>query len=147
MQTPFLHNVKWKVSLSNGETLHEEKGEYISVKGELSPWQKLLAHLEETNARVTSLSLYTDDGQTFNLPSAGKNPQFKMFNTAPIPKAYKMFRQFGQDYDGKHKLHFTVAEAMYELANNTGAVVARLILQIWVDENNTRNTWSLVNIE
>ena len=35
----FKHNVKWFVSLSNGETLYESKGNYCDIKGEL--WKQM----------------------------------------------------------------------------------------------------------
>lgn len=129
MQT---HNVKWKISLSNGETLHEGKGNYKEVKGEVSPTQRLYKYIEENNLTITSLSLYTDSGYTYNLHSLGTNPQFHIFNRGEKPIEYKVFRQLGTNVGNKSDL-YTVAQATYK----------HFSLQLWVDENNPKNCWSL----
>ena len=134
-----LHTVRWSVSLSNGETIHEGKGEYEEKDGELSPWQKLLAHIAECGASITSLTLSTDSGATFALPSAGKNPKFKAFADAPKPASFRMFRKIGVDMDpsgkglGEEDL-YTVIEATYADDRK---------VQIWVDER-THNAWTLL---
>jgi|TARA_Y100000310_G_C20689881_1_gene821535 hypothetical protein len=127
----------WSVSLSNGETLYEEKDKYVSIKGELSPWQKLLAYIEKNSLKITSLSLYMKDGRRFNLRSAGKNPKFHAFTVAPQPVSYKMFRKAGGDMMGDKIMNqdlYTVAEATYD----NGSVI-----QLWVDEA-TGNSWSVL---
>jgi hypothetical protein len=132
------HTVLWSVSLSNGDTIHEEKGEYVTQAGLLSPWQRLLLFLEKEKLLVTSLSLYSNDGRRWNIPSAGKNPKFKAFAEAPKPVSYRMFRRMGGDVIGTgeitHKEIFTVAEAKYE---------SGVVLQVWVD-NATGNSWTLI---
>jgi hypothetical protein len=138
-----LHNVRWSVSLSNGETIHEGKGEYEEIDGELSPWQKLQAHLETLNAgapadpvRITSLWLTTQSGATLNLPSAGRNPRFRALGEAHAPTAFRMFRNAAADIvDG-----LTVNGEIYTVAEATFADNKRL--QIWVDEA-TGNAWCL----
>ncbi|RKZ11024.1 hypothetical protein DRQ25_00765, partial [Candidatus Fermentibacteria bacterium] len=117
--------------------LHEEKGEYTTIAGELSPWQRLLKHIQENNLTITSLSLCTKEGRRFHLPSAGNNPRFKAFVEAEKPASYKMFRQIGVDImngkAGSQEL-YTVIEAFYN--ENFG-------LQIWVCEK-TGHSWSLI---
>ena len=129
-------NVKWFASLSDGQTIFEDKGDYKIIKGELSPWQRLLKHLE-TGVKITSLSLYTDDGRRFNLPSLGKNPNFKVFQEAEMPESYNFFRKAGADILGgkaqKYEI-FVVAEAIYK--NNK--------LQFWVSEDNNNNAWTVL---
>lgn len=137
-----IHNALWQVSLSSGETFYEEKGDYISVPGQLSPWQRLQKYIVETKTEITSLSLYTNDGRTFNLPSSGKNPKFRPFSVSKKPIDYNMCRYLGQDIritGSKQETigssdHFTVIEAIYPDYK----------LQVWVDEKNTRNSWTLV---
>ena len=139
MQT---HQVKWKISLSNGETFHEGKGIFQEIVGELSPWQKLLGYMANGSFVITSLSLWTDDGRTFNLPSAGKNPKFVIFNQSENPVGYRMFRAYGREasiaqgqrMEKAGEDLFTVAEASYR----------DCLLQLWVDENDTRNCWTVV---
>lgn len=127
--------VKWFVSLSDGQTLFEGKGDYKVIKGELSPWQRLLKTLDKR--RITSLSLYTDDGKRFNLPSAGKNPKFKVFADAEMPESYNFFRKAGSDImEGQVQNYevYTVIEAIYKDKK----------LQLWVSEANPDNCWTLV---
>lgn len=128
--------VKWFASLSDGQTVYEDKGEYKVIEGELSPWQRLQKHIEN-GIRITSLSLYTDDGKRFNLPSAGKNPKFKVFADAEMPESYNFFRQAGADVMNGQAQEievFTVAEAIYPDKK----------LQIWVSEANPNNCWTVI---
>ena len=148
MQT-LKHNVRWKVSLSNGETFYEEKGKFETLPNIKSPWQRLIEYTCNIGVTITSLSLYTlnssheeDDGLEFNLPSMGKNPKFRAFDMVEKPFDYEMCRKLGQDVIrsenamdtvGKDDL-FTVIIAYYEGYQ----------LQLWVDENNTNKCWTLV---
>jgi hypothetical protein len=130
-----MQTVGWKVSLSNGETLYEYKGDFVIIPGEISPWQKLLQYIAQNNLTITSMSLYTDGGQTFNLPSAGKNPKFHAFDIQEKPIAYTFSNRLGQDMIGQTDGDlFAIIEAEYNTYR----------LQIWVDRNNPKNTWSLV---
>lgn len=140
------HKVKFKVSLSNGETLFEGKDILEEIPNELSPWNKLIKYTADNHCEVTSLSLYTDDGQTFNLPSAGKNPKFRAFADAEKPIDFECYRKIANDLmvtpeNGEYvaRKHgtadwYTVIEAIYP----------KYRLQLWVDENNTKNCWVLV---
>lgn len=134
------HKIKWQVSLSNGEMCYEDKDAFIEVAGELSPWQKLLHYTTVRKVTLTSLSLVVD-GRTFNLPSAGRNPKFRVFDAGQNPLVYNMFRAYAREAGyGKDGLAesgsdlFTVAEAVYRDYK----------LQIWVDEHDPRNSWSVV---
>ena len=133
-----MKKVLWTVGLSNGENVYEEKGNFQTITGELSPWQRLLAYMKEKELRITSLSLYTSDGRRFNLPSAGRNPKFKAFSELPQPVAYKMFRKMGGDVMRGGEIEnqdlYTVIEAEYEDGKK---------LQVWVDEE-TLNSWTLI---
>jgi len=127
----------WSASLSNGETLYEGKGNYRRLPGKLSPWERLLQHLQNTGATITSLSLYTDGGLRWNLPSAGKNPHFHEFTNAKKPISYKMFRKMGNDILGKDAGKedlYTVAHAEYEGGHT---------VEIWVNDD-TRASWSVL---
>jgi hypothetical protein len=132
------HKVGWFVSLSNGETKYEFKNEYVEIKGEASPWSRLLLYLAENDLEITSLGLYTEKGQRFNLPSLGKNPKFRAFDLAEKPKEYKAYRKLGFDTGNGEMIEgtddlFTIAEAVYQDYS----------LQIWVSERNTNNCWVL----
>ncbi|MFA5768358.1 MAG: hypothetical protein WC871_02320 [Bacteroidales bacterium] len=132
------HRVKWQVSLANGDTFFEGKGPFVEVKGELSPWQKLLEYQAQQKTHITSLSLYTDDGRTYNLPSSGKNPKFREFDNLKKPLDFevcrKITREMAPDGTNKNLGWFTVAIADYGDHE----------LQIWVDEQHTQNMWVLM---
>lgn len=128
---------KWTVSLANGETLYEGKNEYEHIEGEDSPWQKLLKHIEKEETEITSLALYNDIGQRWNLPSAGKNPKFQAFRDAEDPKDFKFRRKLGVErglMGGETKEdRYIMIEANYGDKR----------LQIWVSEDG-KNSWTLV---
>lgn len=138
------HNVKWQVSLSNGETFFEDKGQFQDIPGELSPWQRLVTYTGSKQVHITSLSLYTDAGQHFNLPSAGSNPKFSEFAKLDKPIDFRCSRKIAREMnltgDAKptDEMYvsdwYTVAEAIY----------ADYSLQFWVDEMNVKNCWTLV---
>lgn len=137
------HNVCWQAALSNGAVFYEDRGDFKWLPGELSPWQRLLAKLEEEKAEITALSLFTRDGRTFNLPSSGKNPKFSDFAIAEKPIGYSVGRRLPREMKvvdhvlGEPKPTgelFTIAFAYYP----------SYTLEIWVDENNTKNSWVLI---
>ena len=132
------HKALWTASLSNGETVHEEKGEYKRIDGEPSPWVRLCLYIAEKNLSITSLAVYSQDGRRFNLPSTGTNPRFAAFSENEPPIGFNMFRKIGVDFIGGKETQgrdiFTVVEAAYE---------SGLTLQMWVD-NRTLNAWTLI---
>jgi hypothetical protein len=132
------HNVKWQVSLNNGETLYEGKGNFVEVEGELSAWNKMIQYITENNLEITSLSLYTNSGQRWNLPSKGGNPKFRAFDIAQKPFKLQLERVQGMDWDDQNNPDiYTTINAFYDYEG----VIYKL--SIWVDEKNTNNTWTL----
>lgn len=127
------YRVFFKVSLSNGENIYENKGDYLRIPGELPPWERLKQYISDSNLTITSLDLYTDEGNTFNLPSSGQNPKFKAFADSLKPSSYNFFRRAGSDY-GKGWEVYAVAEAIF----------SNYILQMWVNNNNPDNSWVLI---
>lgn len=118
---------RWKVGLSNGQTVTEG----VSKKGELSPWLTLQKYLADNDLTITSLSLI-HGSRTFNLPSLGNNPKFRAFYTDKKPVSYNFGRVIGL---GKSESDmFARIQAIYEHAT----------LELWVDENRPDNCW--VNI-
>lgn len=132
----FNRNVKWKVGLSNGETFYEGKGQFALIKDQLAPWHKLQQYLKDNNLTITSLSLYTDKGQVWNLPSAGKNPKFIMFQDLPQPIEFKYGRRFATDLNipNSPREFLVFIEAVYETQT----------LRIIVNEERPEISWSLV---
>ena len=129
------HNVRFRASLSNGETYTEDENIHGDATG--SPWTQLLKYAQDNSLQITSLALVTQDGRTFNMPSAGNNPRFRAAETAK-PDGYAVMRTIAhvQQQGGPAQVdaHFTIAEAQYP----------GYVLQTWVDEMNPRNSWSLV---
>lgn len=141
--------VFWKVALSNGETHSEGAGQFVEVEDGLSPWGCLVDYMTHTGATVTALSLFTKEGQTWNLPSIGKgSPRFRFFDGVK-PDVLVFFGVVGSDINpdtGKPEGgadHFKVIEATYW----RGSVTEVSRLSIWVDEHDPRNSWSLVRFE
>jgi hypothetical protein len=138
-----MHKVRWQVSLSDGTT-HQEGGlTFPEIMGEASPWNQLLSYLDLKNLSITSISLFTADGKTFNLPSLGKNPKFKIFPDIK-PHGFKMFRIIAQEANivegqiGEPEVAdwYNVIEADYGVCK----------LQLWVDERNF-NCWAAVDLK
>ena len=132
------HRVFWRVSLSNGETFHENKRPFRRIAGELSPWERLKIHMEREGAHITSLSLYANDGKTWNMPSAGGNPHFAAFASAPKPDAFNFFRRAGQSFNVDLALTQQHVFAVAEATIGTGKV------QVWVNDKHPENCWVLV---
>lgn len=137
------HNVKWQVGLSNGETFFEDKGNFCIVEGEPSPWQRLLLYLAENKASITSLSLITDSGQRWNLPSAGNRPKFKAFEDAETPVDFDCFRKVAFDVVNTEK-EIDLATTPHDLFTVAQAEFENYFLEVWVNENNPRHSWTLI---
>jgi hypothetical protein len=135
------HKVKWQVSLNNGETFYEDKGRFIEIEGELSPWNKLQEYIKDNNLEITSLALYTDLGQRFNLPSNSSNPKFKAFISDYKPYKYSLERKLGFDINGTANELYTTICSIYKIEN------IEIKLSVWVDENNTMNSWSNIEVK
>jgi hypothetical protein len=135
METP---KIKWAVGLSDGSNQYEGKGDYQFKEGTLSPYQRLLKHLEKEKLTITSLALYMDDGRRWNLPSEGNKPKFKIFQDIEKPVSYRFFRKAGMDIgannkDVLNKENYAVIEANYKDKK----------LQVFVDEKYPHASWSL----
>lgn len=126
------HKVLWTVGLSNGQNLYEEKGNFKTITGELSPWQRLKRYIVENGVSITSFSLYTNDGKRWTLPSAGKNPRFRQLDNVPQPVEYNFFRKWANDTKTGDE-RWGVIEASYEGGET---------LQIWVDDDK-QVSWSM----
>ena len=135
------HLVKWKVSLSNGETLFEGKGDYQDIPNQPSPWQRLQKYISDNKLEITSLSLYTDKGQTWQLPSSGSNPKFSEFAKVKKPLDYDMCRKIARE--AKVVKMATEKAVVAEWYTVIKAIYKDYELQIWVSELNTNNSWVL----
>lgn len=122
--------VKFRVGLSNGESLIEGKGILSIVAGEDSAWHKLQKYLLDNNLTIQSISLVVKDGgnRHFNLPHS--NSRFECLS----PTGFNCFRYFASDSDQENTEHYTVAEARFE-----GYKV-----QLWVSEIDTDKSWITV---
>lgn len=136
------HLVKWKASLSNGKTFYECKGDYQDIPDQLSPWQRLQKYISDNKLEMTSLSLYTDKGQTWQLPSSGTNPKFSEFAKVEKPLDYDMCRKIAREA----KVVQMVAEKakVDEWYTVIKAIYKDYTLEIWVDELHQNNSWTIV---
>lgn len=140
-----IEQVRFQVSLSNGETLQEGVGILEEVAGQPSPWRKLQAHLGLNDIKIVSLCLITKDGRTFNLPSAGKNPSFKPFRVAEKPISYKVQRAVGSEHKFSGKSDQKVPQStLTDFYTIAVAVYTEYEMQLWVSELNTYNCWTVL---
>jgi len=149
MQTQtFNHKVKFQVSLSNGETFYEGKGEYQDFQdGRPSPWNRLLRYIVDNGLDITSISLYTDDGQRFNLPTSGHNPKFREFDEAEKPIDYNFGRKMAREADAVRDGRQVKLTSDWETSDwytFIEAIYTDYRMQLWVDENNPKICWTLL---
>lgn len=124
----------WKISLSDGSTFYEGKAPFEYIKGELSPYQRLLKHLAANKVFITSMAL-VNGSKTYHLPSLGKTPNFRPFALADRPDNFVFYRAISQDLNTGESEQAAVIEAQYKVGK----------LQVWVDENG--NCWTLFTCE
>jgi len=122
--------VRWRVSLSNGET-HTEDVSFKWLPKEPSPWIKLQEYVRINSLKITSLCLFYKD-IIHNLPSSGNNPKFITFLTSQKPTQYLVCRKIRMEMGDVTDL-FTVAIAKYKENE----------IQLWVSEKNPKNSWIL----
>lgn len=143
-----IHKVKFKVSLSNGQTFYEGKTPFEEISGQKSPWQRLIQYTVDNKCDITSLSLYTDDGKTFNLPSNGKNPRFREFaNQKEKPIDFDVRRAIAYEQNvirQDNKVIPTSDKRLADFYTIAVAIYPSYSLQLWVDEQDPRNCWVLV---
>lgn len=132
-----MHKVLFTVSLSNGETIHEERGNFKRIKGALSPWERLLSYIRDNDLKITSLALYHPDGRRWNLPSSGNSPKFHAFSEADKPLDYAFCRKAG--IDKCSTTHETLSEDIYAVGE---VIYSDHIIQVWV-HNETGVSWIL----
>ena len=131
-----MDSVQWQVSLANGETLYEGKGDFCAILGELSPWKRLIEYTHQQNTHITSLALIAGE-RIFNLPTLGNSPKFHAFSTAQKPLGFDYYHKVGGDIVGGKMGPgdvFAVAVAIFDLFE----------MQLWVNERDTRVSWVMV---
>lgn len=133
------HTIFFIAGLSNGETAIEGKGAWAVETGGLSPYQRLLSYCREKELTINSLSLGTDDGRRWTLPSAGKRPKLRVLQDAPKPVAYKAFRKAAGEAPIGQPI---VISELYSVIEGTYEDGKRL--QIWVRDGEGYPSWSIV---
>ena len=126
----FKQNARWFASLSNGENAVEGKGEFAEIKGELSPWQKLQAYIQENNLTITGMQIRSE-GKVFTLPSS--EPKFG----GKVPLGYKYFRKVAADMMSDNPKDIKLAELYICIQ----AVYENFTVSLFVDEFNSNNSW------
>jgi len=131
----FKNKCRWFASLSNGENAVEGKDKFEEIKGEISPWQKLLAYIEKNKLTITGMQIRAE-GKVFTLPST--EPKFG----GEVPLGYKYFRKAVADMmsDNPKDLHLA------ELYICIQAIYKNFTVSLWVDENNSKNSWVSVEL-
>lgn len=113
--------MKFIATLNNGEIIEEGTGIASYVAGEDSCWRKLVTYNEQNGLKIVGL-LIKDGTKTFKLPdNAGE---------------YNYFRRYVGDVlgTGANSEHHVCIEATYK----------DVVLQLWIDINDTDRMWTLV---
>jgi hypothetical protein len=126
----FNNQARWFASLSNGENAVEGIDKFAEIKGELSPWQKLLAYIKENNLTITGMQIRIE-GRIYTLPST--NPKFG----GEIPLSYKFGRKVAADMMSDNMGNIQLAEMHIFIT----AVYKDFECTLWVDEMNRKNCW------
>ena len=128
------HYVKWMVGLSDGSNIYEDKGDFKRVAGEKTPWLKLKKYLDDKGVEITSLSLYTDGGDRWVLPSSGSSPKFQELRDIKQPNSYKFRRKAKIEQSTGNTREYAVVIAEYDDYD----------IEIWVLEKEPNPSWSLI---
>lgn len=138
---PQTHKVRWAVTLSDNSSHIEGEGLFEAIANQPSPYSKLRQYMLNENLSIVSLHLFTDSGETWMLPSAdlSKMPEFSPFRTLGQASDYAVKRFIGANFNGYPKKVerediFTVGIAIY----------GKYKLSVWVNENNTKESFVLV---
>ena len=133
---------KWLASLSDGTTAIEGISPFAEIDGELSPWQKLMAHISTLGLRITGLRIQvsktSEATRTYNLPNCTVTPKgnHERWNTlSPIqPSNYNYFRWVTQSMTGEAKKQIEIR-----------AYYPTHIVSLFVDEDEGNESWVVVH--
>ena len=138
------HQVRWNVSLSNGENYREGHSPFHESENDESPWGRLKRYIDISGLEITSLWLSTPAGARHHLPSRGKrggNPKLRAFDMAGKPITLRCFRRLAAEgttlqelAEGEDRALYTIAEADYGTYR----------VQIFVSESDPNVSWVLV---
>jgi hypothetical protein len=88
--------VRWVATLSNGDTIAEQSGEWVEIPGQRKPWVRLTQFAAKNGYYLTSLRLNVD-GRTIHMPRANFD-RFAMNETSLAPLFYSL--QYHMEADG-----------------------------------------------
>lgn len=134
---------KWLAALSDGTTAIEGVTPFTKVKDELSPWQKLLVHLETNDLHITGMrvqvSALREPIRTYNLPSFNKTPKgnhekwVKLRPRDPVGYSYRHWETVCLTGPGRR--HHIEIRAHYE----------NFCVSLFVDEDEGNESWVVVH--
>lgn len=134
---------KWLAALSDGTTAVEGIAPFADVEGELSPWNKLLAHLKANDLHITGMRVQVDKPHgpihTYNLPSFNKTPKgnhekwVTLFPRDPVEYSYRRWATFGLT-SGSERHHIEIR-----------AHYADFSVSLFVDEDEGNESWVVVH--
>lgn len=136
--------IRWLASLSDGSTAIEGEPPFHSVRGELSPWGKLLKHIEESGHKITGMRVQIErDGlptMTINLPSLrtdGRSGRHERYThiTPRLPIRFEQGRRIEGTVGGAVDWSHLFIAAVYEDYE----------VIIFVDEKDGNEAWIVVN--
>ena len=134
---------KWLASLSDGTIAIEFLPPFEEINGELSPWNKLKAHMEENNLFITGLRVQVEKSgeatKTYNLPSSNCNKDGtheKWSGVKPIiPIGYNYYRRIRRSLTTPEVKHYIEIIASFPKFN----------VSIFIDEDEGNESWSVIH--
>lgn len=136
---------KWLAALSDGTTAVEGKDAFAAVKGELSPWQKLLRYQDEHGVHITGMRVQIskpgEATRTYNLPSFNKTPKGNHEKWVTLyprdPGTYSYRRWVTCSLTAEEDRHHIEIRAEY----------ADFAVSLFVDEDEGNESWVVIHEE
>jgi hypothetical protein len=134
---------RWLAALSDGTVAIEGIAPFEEIENELSPWQKLLAHLDAKGLYITGMRIQVfkcgEPARTYNLPSYNKTPKGnheKWVTLRPRdPLDYSYRRWVTRSLTTKEERHHIEVRAEY----------ASFSVSLFVDEDEGNESWVVVH--
>lgn len=134
---------KWLASLSDGTTVVEGMSPYEIIKGEDSPWLRLIAYLKEEGLHITGLRIQVKKDEeatrTYNLPSFncnqnGTHEKWAKLNVL-VPIGFDYHRRIRRSLTTKEIRKYIQITAMFELFD----------ISILIDEIEGTESWAVAH--
>jgi len=129
---------KWLAALSDGTTFIEDEVPFNAERGDLSPWQQLMAHLKQNDLYITGMRVQVGK-QTHNLPSFNVTPGGRhekwpaLYPRSPVEYSYGRWVTTGTgSTPDRHQIEIRARYADFTVS-------------LFVDEDEGNEAWVVVH--